>query len=616
MDNINIYKNKSSKNNLFNHRIKILFSFSILLIFTLLVRLYYIQVIEHEKHSEKAKNNILKTTKISPKRGEFYDRNGVVIANNRPAFDIVVIPEQIDGYYHDRDDSVDKFLKSLNKLINLSNEETKNIKKDILKSPSFSEVLIQSDIDIRNLSNIASNIKYLEELGIRAKEIRNYPYNNAYLSVLGYVSKISHEDRKHLPEKYIYSDYIGKSGLEKIMDNELYGTPGHENIAINAQGRVIDRIKINSPEDGKDYSLTIDNALQNTAIDLMGIHRGTIIAVNPNNGEILTLISTPSYDANKFIKGISHKNYNTFFKKNSPLFNRAIMGQYSPASIIKPFIAFSAIHNDIVDPEEKVWSGPHYQPKGMKKKFRDWKRYGHGWVNMSKAIEVSSDVYFYKLAEELGITKISETLEMFNYGEKWNINLLGEKKGIRPSVEWKQKRYGEQWYGGETINMGIGQGYITATPLQMLMSTTMLINGGKGFKPKLTLDEKTEIIKEIKIDNKKIKPILDGYRNVMVGEKGTAKNASLLSEYSMGGKTGTAQVISTNGKEIKDNEELPMELRDHALFVGFAPFENPEIAVIVVVEHGSSGSETAAPIAVKLMDKYLKQNNKRIENWV
>lgn len=613
MEDINIFKNKAIRNHNFNNRINFLCFITFLLFFLLVLRMYFLQVVDSETYKEKAKNNILKTTKISPTRGTIFDRNGLVIANNRPVFDIVVIPEQIEGYYHNKDNAINNFLSSLNKLIPIRGEETNELKNKIKNSPSFKEVLIKSDIDIKNLSNIASNIKYLEELGIRAKEVRNYPYNNNYLSVLGYVSKISKEQLQSLPPKYIETDYSGKAGLEKILDSELYGLPGIENIAINARGRVIDRIKINPPKAGKNFTLTVDNSLQSMATDLLGINKGSIIAINPNNGEILAMVSTPSYDANEFIKGISNYQYKLHFKNNSPLFNRSIQGQYNPASIIKPFIAYSAIENNIIDPKQKIWSGPYYQPKGMKRKFRDWKRHGHGWVDMEKALEVSSDVYFYKLSEELGITKISETLKKFNFGEKWNIKLYGEESGVRPSVEWKKHKFNEPWYGGETINVGIGQGHITATPLQMLMSTTMLINGGIGYKPKLLMDEKTEILSQIDINKEKIKPILNGFRQVMIGDNGTAKQAALISNFTMGGKTGTAQVISTNGKEIKDNEELPIELRDHALFVGFAPFENPEIAIIVVVENGSSGGSTAAPIAVKLMDNYLKKEQRKRE---
>lgn len=609
-----IYINKKRLLKQINTRTFGLFFLISLMFLFLITRAFYLQVIQHEKFTKTAELNITQTNKISPERGIIKDKNNVVIANNRPIFSLVVIPEKINGYTHDKKIAINDFLNSLFEIIKLENLQKEKIKEKLMNSLPFEEVLIKNDINTEELSSIASNIKYLDELSIQAKKVRNYPFGENYLNTLGYVAKISTKQLKNLDKKFIKSDYIGRTGLESIYNYQLYGEPGYENIAVNSRGKIIKREKVLSPKNGKNLKITIDNEIQSLSKKLLEGYNGSVVAVDPNNGNIISLMSTPTYDANKFIKGISQKEYSANFKKNSPLFNRAIQGQYNPASIIKPFLALAALENKTINPTEKVWSGPYYQPKGTSIKFRDWKRYGHGWIDLEESIEVSSDVYYYKLAEELGIDNISLYLSKFNFGKKWGIGLYGENSATLPSRDWKMKKLGEKWYNGETINIGIGQGHITTTPLQLAMSTSVLANGGKLYKPNLIADKEPTLINTIDINTQNLQYVREGLRKVMIGEKGTARKASELSDFTMAGKTGTAQVISTNGKEIKDNEDLPMELRDHALFIGYAPYENPKIAIAVVIEHGSSGSETAAPIAVKIMDKYLKNMNIKEKN--
>lgn len=606
-------RNIEFENRIMKNRTIALCSIVLFLFGILFLRVYYLQVGNFEKYKSLSKNNVLKDVRLSPKRGDIYDINGELIASSRPLFQLVVTPERIQDYSKDREVALDNFFLSLNEIIKLDGKEQRSLRQKINNSKSFQEVVIKVDLTVDELSEIASNLRFLDGVHITSKTVRYYPYDDTYLPVLGYVSKISPKEINNLDEKYISSDYIGKAGLERRYDYDLYGDYGIEKIAINAYGKIIERKKYKEAENGSDIVITIDHELQKKSMELLGDYHGAIVAVDPNNGNILALASKPTYDANQFITGISHSEYREHFAKASPLFNRAIQGKYHPASTIKPFLALAALEGEWIDPKEKIWSGDYYQINWRGRKFREWKRGGHGNIDMAQSIEVSSDVYYYQLAHTMGIDYISEFLRAFNFGNLWGIDLYGEIGADLPSKEWKKKKLNEPWYGGETVNVGIGQGHLMVTPLQLAMSTSILANGGRAYKPNLLADHKPDLLYELSFSQKNLDIVERGMIDVMHGSRGTARSSAKGLEFKIAGKTGTAQVISTNGQEIKDNEDLPLHLRDHALFIGYAPAVAPEIAIAVVVEHGSSGGKVAAPIARELIELYVNKNKQKIE---
>jgi penicillin-binding protein 2 len=602
-------KNNEYENRVANVRTKALLYFVGVLAIIIISRLLYLQSFEHETFSKKAYRNVIKDIKLSPKRGIIYDRDNNVIAGNRALYELTIVPEKIDGYRKNKQESVINLFKSLESVVDLSHINKTKIIKKIVNTPSFKEVVLLSDLTEEALSALTFNVKYIDGLSISARYVRNYPFNDLYLSLLGYVSRVSESDLKEYSDMNILSnDFIGKIGLEKYYNKSLYGEVGIDKIVINAYGKIVDRKQNILPKNGKDLNLSIDTDLQKIAHDGLNSidKKGAIVAMDLKSGEILTFFSNPTYDANKFIKKISQKEYNKVFKKDSPLFNRVIQGQYPPASTIKPLIGMAALDGKFINKDEIVDCGPHYLIG--KQKFRDWKRWGHGKIDMIQAIAVSSDVYFYKIAHKMGIDYIHDFLDNFGFGKLLDIPFKNQKKGILPSNEWKKKVYNEQFYAGDTVIVGIGQGSFLATPLQVLNSISIIANNGKQLKMQFEKGSLPEITNTINLNKDYLKNIQLGMKEVVHGEKGTARNYAKNIKFTMAGKTGTAQVFSTKGEIEYDNEKIPEHLKDHGLFVGYAPFDNPKIAVFVIVEHGE-GSSSAAPIALNIVTKYLQKNN-------
>ncbi|MCY4044585.1 MAG: penicillin-binding protein 2, partial [Cellvibrionales bacterium] len=432
--------------------------------------------------------------------------------------------------------------------------------------------------------------------------------------MLGYVGRINDREQKKLNQtNYSGTNHIGKIGVEKTYEDVLHGKVGFENVETNASGRVLRVLKRVNPEKGKDIQLHLDVDLQKVAAKALGDKRGAIVALDATNGGVLAAMSTPSYDPNEFVNGISFKDYDALKEDpDIPLFNRVLQAQYPPGSVIKPIMALAGLEKGIITPYSTIDDPGWYQLPNDNRLFRDWKRVGHGkGVNLRYSMEQSCDVYYYDLAVKLGVRDIHHYYDLFGIGEKTGIDVPSERRGINPSPEWKRSQGRSNWYTGDSLNMSIGQGFLLTTPIQLAMMTTIIANDGKHFVPRMVraidgeaLDPVTLPPIELK-DPKHWEVVKDSMFAVVHGKRGTARGIAKGLKYKMGGKTGTAQVVGIAQGEKYDAKALKERQRDHALFVGFAPYENPQIAVAVMVENGGSGSSVAAPLARKVMDAWI-----------
>ncbi|EGR2227603.1 penicillin-binding protein 2 [Vibrio parahaemolyticus] len=580
-------------------------------------KVYDLQVNEHQAQYAVAKNNTIKELSTSPERGDVVDRNGVLIAGTRPMYDLVVIPERLASYRNNREKAADDYIDMLSKFIPIPEEEQLKIQKKILRSRSYEKVIVLRDLNQSNLSVALENIGYLEGTSIQVKKVRNYPYAGAFLSPLGYVSRVDPNDvKKAKDEGYslIPSDYVGKMGLEDLYNQQLYGVIGKETVALDAKGRVVERKIASRPVKGETLHLTLDADLQIEAHKLMEGKKGAVIIQDIASGEVLTALSMPDVDPNKFMNSMTQEEVNDLYSSKRPLFNRVARGQYPPASVMKPFMSLIALEGDFIEADSVRWSGPYFELGGHR--FRDWKRQGHGHVNMADAIAVSSDVYFYRLAHSMGIDYIHDALAEFGFGSKSGINIEGEGEGLLPSSEWKRRVKKEPWYGGETLTVGIGQGFLMSTPIQINNAMVALLNGGKLYKPTMVKSEDHALLNEFHITPKHLEAVKQGMEDVVFSKKGTGRGIRRISEVEMAGKTGTSQVFSTMGKIDYENSEIAEHLRDHAVWSGYAPMKDPKIAITVFVENGGGGASVAAPLAQKLANlyakKYIHNNNNNV----
>jgi penicillin-binding protein 2 len=590
-----------------NGRTKILVAMVVLLLMVIVMRVYYLQHVEHEGHQQRAYKNATRTIEVAPKRGDIYDRSGRLIAGNRGWYDLVVVPEQIHGYKRDKEIAIADFLKTLSDIVPLEKPKLKKIGKAIRNSYAHNEVIVSSDLPEASLTAFTVNQRYIDGLYIKAKFVRDYPDNDLFLSYLGYVGRVAKSDLASGRDYLLKDSFVGKSGLERVHDLFLHGQRGLEKAVLNASGRVVDRIRINAPRHGEDLHTTIDYELQKIAYDTFSVagKKGAAVAMDLSSGDLLTFFSNPTFDANYFVKGIPQSVYDKHFSVDSPLFNRVVQGQYSPASTVKPFVALGALEGDFIDAGEIVTCGGYYRIG--KQKFRDWKRQGHGKIDMIQAVARSSDVYFYKLADKMGISYLHDFLKLFGYGERPDVDFTSVKSGLLPSDEWKRRVHNEPFYTGDTVIVSVGQGAFLATPLQMLTSVSILANDGDRVKPRFLQSSPVVRDHPVNFTVENLAVAKAAMKEVVHGKRGTARSHNRGLNFEMAGKTGTSQVFSTRGEIDYENEDMPEHLRDHGLFISFAPFDDPKIAVAVVIEHGESGARLAAELAVKLTTAYLKR---------
>jgi penicillin-binding protein 2 len=597
--------------NLFRSRAVFAAIISLGLLIALLVRLGYLQVIENTHFSDLSENNRVRLMALPPNRGLIYDRNGVVLAENQPAFHLELIPEQVDD--------LDATLVDLGKIVRLSEQDIRRFYADLRNHRPFESVSLRSRLNDEEVARLAANRHRFPGMDITARLSRYYPHGKDVVHAVGYVGRITERDMDIIDVgNYRGTNYIGKTGLEKYYEDDLHGIVGQQNVEVNAEGRILRVIDKISPVPGNDLVLSLDLELQQIADAALGDLAGAVVAIHPQTGEVLVFVSKPTYDPNLFVEGIGQAEYDALSHGDyKPLFNRALYGQYPPGSAIKPFIGLGALDGKAVGEHEDVYCSGYYLLPGddTERKYRDWKKEGHGHTDMNKAIEESCDVYFYEMSRRMGIDRIHDFLSQFGFGEKSGIDLLGERSGLLPSTAWKERVHRKVWYPGETLIAGIGQGFVLTTPLQLASATSTLANRGIREQPHLVREirnsqgEYSEIVKP---EEKTIKlrndaswdAVFRAMRDVLHGTWGTARLTGYGLKYKMAGKTGTAQVFGIAQGEEYDKETVAKKLRDHGLFIAFAPYDDPQIAVAVVAENGEHGS-AVAPIARKIIDHYL-----------
>ncbi|WAD25720.1 penicillin-binding protein 2 [Pseudomonadaceae bacterium T75] len=589
--------------------------FVLLLIGVLIARMYYLQVVQYEHHSTLSENNRVHVQPIPPNRGLIFDRTGKIIADNRPSFSLTVTRERAGDWRQVLDGVVE--------VLELSAEERELFEKRVLQGRRpFEPVPIMYELSEEQIARIAVNQFRLPGVEVAAQLVRHYPQGAHFAHSVGYVGRINEAELKKVdPVNYSGTHHIGKTGIEKFYEDQLHGQVGYEEVETNARGRVLRVLKRTDPIPGKDLTLTLDLDLQEAAEEALAARRGAIVALQPATGEVLAMVSQPSFNPNLFVTGISFKDYGELRDSiDRPLFNRVLRGLYPPGSTIKPMMAVAGLDAGVITPKTKVFDPGYFQLPNVKHKYRNWNRGGDGSVDLELAIARSNDTYFYDMAHKLGVDRMHDYMTRFGIGQRVSLDMFEEAAGLMPSREWKRARYRQAWYPGETVILGIGQGYMQATPLQLAQATALMATRGKWIRPHLArriegeLPVDPEPLPDIELqDSRYWDYAVNGMEQVMHGRRGTARKVGDTSLYRIAGKSGTAQVVAIRQGERYDSEALAERHRDHALFVAFAPVENPQIAVAVMVENGESGSGVAAPVAKQVMDAWLLDENGQLK---
>jgi len=598
---------------LFQNRFNILISILVILSLFLIIRLYFLQVVSFNHFDTLSKTNRIKYISTPPRRGIIYDRNNIVLADNASLYSIEINIKEAKN--------IKNIIEAVKKEIALSQKEINNFHKKRVKYSHYNSIILKSNLSEEEVAKILSIRYKFDGLDVTASLLRKYPFKEVTHHILGHVGYIDKKDLKSLDKKkYRNTQYIGKTGVEKFYENELYGKPGYKHVEINARGRQLRDLDIGYAEAGEDIHLTIDIELQKFMHQNLLEFSGSSIAMNPKNGEILGMVSLPSVDPNERLWKYGYDQAE-IKKLKSPLFNRSINGLYSPGSTIKPLVALNSIKNNLIDPYQEIYAGPYFQLPDSPRRFRDWKPEGHGMVDLNKAIVQSCDVYFYNLANNLGIKNMSSFFRNFSFGSKTGIDMPFESSGVLPSDEWKKKNVGYKWTDGDTVITGIGQGYFLATPLQLAYATSIIANRGLISIPKLNKDIQKEknkkILEKEEFFKNNLKPedweiITNAMFDVVNKQNGTAFWSIRDKKNKIAGKTGTVQVYSLSQEtDERDDENIPDHLKDHSLYVAFAPIDEPQIVIATVVENVGSGSKFAAPISNKIINYYLNKVKER-----
>ena len=594
---------------------RVLLASLLMLAFTaiLIARYFDLQINQHQDFVTQSDNNRVHMRPNPPARGVIYDRNGEMLADNQSVSNLTIIRE--------RSNDLEKLIENIGTLVPLSESDVTRFYKRLKRRRPFEQTPIKFNLSEEEQAILAVNEHRLDGVKVSARLSRFYPKRDLFAHVVGYVGRINEREISLIdPIQYSGTDSIGKVGLEKFYENSLLGSVGSEHVETNARGRVMRVLNKVDPDSGSDLVLHVDSNLQQIAFDAFAGERGALVAMDVKTGGVLAMVSAPSYDANLFVSGISQKNYSELLNSaDNPMFNRAIQGQYPPGSTVKPLFGLIALDNKTVSPSTRIEDPGFFFMEGIERPWRDHnsERGGHGkGVDLAKAIIESCDVFFYKMGIKTGINILSSNSSAFGLGAKTGIDLPGEATGIMPSRTWKKESRNASWFNGDTINMSIGQGFMLSTPLQLAVMTARIASKGKIIEPRLVksvggidlVPAKTKQVKEI--DPKYWDYIHDSMKGVVHSARGTATSINRGLTYTMAGKTGTAQVVSISADDAYDKSKLNKRQWDHALFIAFAPFDDPQIAVGLIVENGEHGSSTAAPIARSVIDAYLQTNSK------
>lgn len=599
---------KEQLKSIFHKRLYILAILILIMLSIIIIKFFYVQIIQHNYFEKKANNNRVKIVAIPPARGLIFDRNNRILAENK-----ITLNLEID---QSKKNKIDKIVTQLKPFISISKKDLSQYEK-IIKNNYFSTTIpLKTDLTPQEAAKFLANEYQINDVYLKSRLKRYYQHHEITSHVVGYINRINKKDLRMLTKKnrlslYKGSDHIGKRGIEQNYEHLIHGVPGFKKIEVDAKGNIVRTIKRKKPINGQNIHLSIDIELQKKAIDAFGNKKGALVAISPLNGEILAYVSKPQFNPNLFVNGIDYKNWNLLNKnKENPLLDRVTKGLYPPGSTIKPFIAIAGLENNLRVPPFQIIDPGFFTMPNQSKTFRNWKRDGHGSVDMVKAIAVSSDTFFYGLGLELGIDKINQTLQAYGFGQKTGIDLLGEKKGLLANQEWKLKNKKEKWYAGETVITAIGQGFTQVTPLQLANATAKIAlpNNKNYVSPHLLLNSN-----QLKHKNDSLYTPPPLKKNTMqfvkrgmeaVTEKGGTAAFLNNINYKIAAKTGTAQVFGLAGGEYIE-DDLPDHLKDHALFIAYAPAEKPELVLAIIVENGGSGGSTAGPIAKKVFDYFL-----------
>ena len=599
----------------------------ILLLLILLVNLADLQIANFSYYSTKSNNNRIEIIPIPPSRGMIYDRNGTPLAINNITYQLNIIPDKVKN--------LNEQFEQLKAIVDLTDEDIENFQKERRNYKAHRPVPLKDNLTQQQIAHFVVDQHRFPYVSIVGIQHRYYPYEASLTHIIGYISKINSQDKQRLEEENKSSNYvatfnIGKMGIEKYYEDVLHGIPGYEKVEVNSRGRIVNQINQHPPQAGEDIYLSINLKLQLYIEQLLAGRKAAVVAIDPNNGEILALVSSPTYDSNPFVGGISSDKYKALLNDpNKPLYNRALLGSYPPASTVKPYIAIAALSEGVVTPKSVVNDPGWWQLPGTERRYRDWLKWGHGKVDVLRAIEESVDTYFYQVAYDMGIDRLKAWMTKFGFGERTGIDISTneESRAVMPSREWKIQRHKKSWLQGDTIPVGIGQGYWTATPIQMAKALTILINNGKTYTPHFLLYKKSDILNsneqqpiinpEKYLENNSLSDVnpnywalaKEGMYRVMFGSRGTARKIYADAKYQAAGKSGTAQVYGLKVDEVYNAHKIPEHLRDHALFVAYAPYDKPKIALAIVLENGGGGSSNGGAVARKILDFYLLGNN-------
>ncbi|MFT8211491.1 MAG: peptidoglycan DD-transpeptidase MrdA [Symbiopectobacterium sp.] len=611
------FRDYSAESTLFVRRALVAFIGILLLSGVLVANLYHLQVVLVDDYRTRSNENRIKLVPIAPSRGIIYDRNGIPLALNRTIYQLELVPDKVEN--------LKDTLAALKPIVNLTDDDLENFEKERKRSRRFTSIPVKTALSDVDVARFAVNQYRFPGVEVKGYQRRYYPYGSALTHVIGYVSKINDKDIDRLKKEEKIADYaatrdIGKLGIERYYEDILHGKPGYEEVEVNNRGRVIRQLHEQPPQAGQDIYLTIDLNLQIYIEKLLEGSRAAVVIIDPRDGGLRALVSTPSYDPNLFVDGISSKDYTALLNDpNKPLINRATQGLYPPASTVKPYIAASALSANVITPTYSLFDPGWWQLPGSEKRFRDWKKWGHGRLNVTKSLEESADTFFYQVAYDMGIDRLAEWMNKFGYGEYTGIDLSEERSGNMPTREWKQKRFKRPWYQGDTIPVSIGQGYWIATPIQMAKALTTLINNGKVKTPHLLYSARNsgvtvpyrqqEVSRLGDVRASYWEIAKDGMYGVANRQNGTAHKFFADAPYKIAAKTGTAQVFGLKENETYNAHKIAEHLRDHKLLTAYAPYNNPKIAISIVLENGGAGPAIGALVRQIFDHIMLGDNN-------